>query len=113
VLCLHTPARFFAIGEWYGDFSQVTDEEVTILLGKAAALLAGPGSEDPDTAEVMLNIAGARLPGSLVLPDRAAGLVVFAHGSGSSRHSPPQPARRRCAEPRRGGHAASRSAHSG
>jgi putative phosphoribosyl transferase len=87
VVCVHTPARFFAIGEWYDDFSQVTDEEVTILLGKAAAL-AGPGSEDPDPAEVMLNIAGTRLPGSLVLPDEAAGLVVFAHGSGSSRHSP-------------------------
>ena len=88
VVCLHSPARFFAIGEWYDDFSQVTDEEVTILLGKAASSLAGPGSEDPDPAEVMLNIAGARLSGSLVLPDRAAGLVVFAHGSGSSRHSP-------------------------
>ncbi|MFZ0190026.1 MAG: phosphoribosyltransferase [Streptosporangiaceae bacterium] len=88
VVCLHTPARFLAIGEWYDDFSQVTDEEVAILLGKAAASLAGPGSEDPDPAEVMLNIAGARLPGSLVIPDRAAGLVVFAHGSGSSRHSP-------------------------
>jgi putative phosphoribosyl transferase len=87
VVCVHTPARFFAIGEWYDDFSQVTDEEVTILLGKAAAL-AGPGSEDPDPAEIMLNIAGTRLPGSLVLPDEAAGLVVFAHGSGSSRHSP-------------------------
>ncbi len=88
VVCLHTPARFFAIGEWYGDFSQVTDEEVTILLGKAAAWQAGPGSADPDPAEVVLNIAGARLPGSLVVPDRAVGLVVFAHGSGSSRHSP-------------------------
>ncbi len=88
VVCLHTPARFCAIGEWYEDFSQVTDEEVAILLGKAAASLAGPGSQDPDPAEVMLNIAGARLPGSLVIPDRAAGLVVFAHGSGSSRHSP-------------------------
>jgi putative phosphoribosyl transferase len=88
VVCLHTPARFFAIGEWYDDFSQVTDEEVTILLGKAAAALAGPGSEGPDPAEVVLNIAGIRLPGSLVIPDGAAGLVVFAHGSGSSRHSP-------------------------
>ena len=88
VVCLHTPAQFFAIGEWYGDFSQVTDEEVTILLGKAAASLVGPGSADPDPAEVTLNIAGARLPASLVLPDRAAGVVVFAHGSGSSRHSP-------------------------
>ena len=88
VVCLHTPPRLFAIGEWYGDFSQVTDEEVTILLGKAAAWQAGPGSPDPDPAQVVLNIAGARLPGSLVLPDQAAGLVVFAHGSGSSRHSP-------------------------
>ncbi len=88
VVCLHTPARFFAIGEWYADFSQVTDEEVTILLGKAAAWMAGPGSADPDPAEVVLNIAGARLPGSLVIPDRVAGVVVFAHGSGSSRHSP-------------------------
>jgi len=88
VVCLHTPPRLFAIGEWYGDFSQVTDEEVTILLGKAAAWQAGPGSADPDPAQVVLNIAGARLPGSLVLPDQAAGLVVFAHGSGSSRHSP-------------------------
>jgi putative phosphoribosyl transferase len=88
VVCLHTPARLLAIGESYGDFSQVTDEEVTILLGKAAAWVAGPGRADPDPAEVALNIAGTRLPGSLVIPDRAAGLVVFAHGSGSSRHSP-------------------------
>jgi putative phosphoribosyl transferase len=88
VVCLHTPARFFAIGESYSDFSQVSDEEVTMLLGKAAAWLAGPGGADPDPAEVVLNIAGARLPGSLAVPDRAAGLVVFAHGSGSSRHSP-------------------------
>lgn len=88
VVCVHTPPRFFAIGEWYGDFSQVTDEEVAMLLDKAAASLAGPGSAVPDPAEVVLNIAGARLSGSLAIPDRAAGLVVFAHGSGSSRHSP-------------------------
>lgn len=31
---------------------------------------------------------GARLPGNLAVPDRAPGVVVFAHGSGSSRHSP-------------------------
>jgi putative phosphoribosyl transferase len=88
VVCMHTPPRLFAIGEWYGDFSQVTDDEVTILLDKAAASLAGPGSAAPDPAEVVLNIAGARLSGSLVIPERAAGLVIFAHGSGSSRHSP-------------------------
>jgi putative phosphoribosyl transferase len=88
VVCVHTPPRFFAIGEWYSDFSQVTDQEVTILLDKAAASLAGPCSAGQDPAEVVLNIAGARLSGSLVIPDRSTGLVVFAHGSGSSRHSP-------------------------
>ena len=31
---------------------------------------------------------GAVLPGDLALPDLAQGIVVFAHGSGSSRHSP-------------------------
>lgn len=37
---------------------------------------------------VALAIPGARLDGDLVLPRDARGLVVFAHGSGSSRHSP-------------------------
>jgi len=31
---------------------------------------------------------GATLEGSLVIPERARGVVLFAHGSGSSRHSP-------------------------
>lgn len=31
---------------------------------------------------------GPSLPGTLTVPDGAVGLVVFAHGSGSSRHSP-------------------------
>ena len=30
----------------------------------------------------------AWLPGQLCVPEAAVGLVVFAHGSGSSRHSP-------------------------
>lgn len=41
VVCLHTPAKLSAVGEWYGDFGQVTDEEVTILLGNAP--VARPG----------------------------------------------------------------------
>jgi len=37
--------------------------------------------------EVIVQSAGVELPGSLSLPDPAAALVVFAHGSGSSRFS--------------------------
>jgi putative phosphoribosyl transferase len=37
---------------------------------------------------VQIPAAGVILDGDLVLPADAAGVVVFAHGSGSSRHSP-------------------------
>jgi putative phosphoribosyl transferase len=37
---------------------------------------------------VLVNIGGITLQGSLTIPEGAAGLVLFAHGSGSSRHSP-------------------------
>jgi dienelactone hydrolase len=37
---------------------------------------------------VQVSIHGIMLDGNLTLPEGAAGLVLFAHGSGSSRHSP-------------------------
>ena len=42
------------------------------------------------TAErpVDISIGPAALEGSLVVPPQARGVVLFAHGSGSSRHSP-------------------------
>ena len=88
VVCPHTPARFLAIGEWYDDFSQVSDEEVTVPLGKAAGWSTGSDCAELDPAEIVVDASGVRLPGSLVIPDQARGLVVFAHGSGSSRRSP-------------------------
>ena len=36
---------------------------------------------------VLLNAGGVELAGDVRLPDRPRGLIVFAHGSGSSRHS--------------------------
>lgn len=35
VVCLATPEPFFAIGKWYLDFSQTSDEEVRELLARA------------------------------------------------------------------------------
>jgi putative phosphoribosyl transferase len=51
IVCLATPAFFYAIGAHYIDFSQVSDEEVMRLLEEAdeitkAGGAAGPGSED-------------------------------------------------------------------
>jgi predicted phosphoribosyltransferase len=35
VVCAITPEPFYGVGRWYEDFSQVTDEEVQMLLEKA------------------------------------------------------------------------------
>ena len=51
VICVHTPVPFTAIGDWYGDFSQVADAEFTGLLGQAPTY-AGTRNAAPDPAEV-------------------------------------------------------------
>ena len=43
---------------------------------------------DDESRTVVIETDGVRLPGDLVLPTDLAGVVVFAHGSGSSRRSP-------------------------
>jgi dienelactone hydrolase len=50
---------------------------------KTLGEIAGGGT----CREVMADAGSVLLPGDLVLPDGAVGLVVFAHGSGSSRFS--------------------------
>jgi dienelactone hydrolase len=42
----------------------------------------------PDSQEVVIPAGGARLQGTLTLPQGAGSMVLFAHGSGSSRLSP-------------------------
>ena len=49
---------------------------------------AGSAAATTATARRDVAVAPRGLPGTLRLPADAAGLVVFAHGSGSSRHSP-------------------------
>ncbi|MGK5737992.1 dienelactone hydrolase family protein [Micromonospora sp. URMC 103] len=43
---------------------------------------------DVRSSEVTIPVGEARLPADLVLPADPVGVVLFAHGSGSSRHSP-------------------------
>jgi putative phosphoribosyl transferase len=146
-ICLAAPEQFMAIGEWYNDFSQTSDDEVIGLLDNAApsreangrsgagvsneafgaadtdgqeqasapeAPPAGPERASPEAPvsgwqrarpeppppgsavsqalardeEVMVQAGAVWLPGHLTVPRVGAGFVVFAHGSGSSRHSP-------------------------
>jgi putative phosphoribosyl transferase len=116
VICLETPAHFLAIGEWYQDFTQTSDQEVVALLrgpagegvrppAGAAPASAAPASTAPASStapvgtgapapaaprdgEVVIAAGPARLAGHLSAPGAGAGIVVFAHGSGSSRSSP-------------------------
>jgi putative phosphoribosyl transferase len=97
VVCLETPTPFYAIGEWYRDFSQVPDERVIALLTEAAsrpgvaAAVTTAAADPPERrrdAEVTVRVLDASHGGHLTVPAGAVGLVLFAHGSGSSRHSP-------------------------
>ena len=93
LVCLATPEPFYAVGQFYRDFSQTSDEEVVELLERAATRTAAPpvaASADPPVRDedVVVQSGAVRLVGHLTIPEKCAGLVVFAHGSGSSRHSP-------------------------
>jgi putative phosphoribosyl transferase len=96
VVCLETHRLFMAIGRFYADFTQTHDEEVLDLLERAAAGSAAvvpiprPAAADPPVRdeEVEVTAGPVRLAGHLTVPQEAHGSVVFAHGSGSSRHSP-------------------------
>jgi len=91
VVCLETPSDFFAIGEFYTDFAQTSDEQVTDLLARASTLPDQPQTGDPHgdlDQEIRVTVGHAGVSGHLTVPDGARSLVVFAHGSGSSRHSP-------------------------
>ncbi|HEU0023566.1 MAG TPA: phosphoribosyltransferase, partial [Thermoleophilaceae bacterium] len=87
---LASPERFTSVGSWYQDFSQTPDEEVVELLratprGLPQAVPGGAEVTDPDVAIATRD--GVRLAGTLQLPRDPRGLVIFVHGSGSSRHS--------------------------
>lgn len=92
VVCLELPTWLGAVGGWYRRFEHVSDSEVGLLLRTAARQLDPPSESDDDPPrreeEVVVPIRGGQLAGHLVIPANPLGLVVFAHGSGSSRHSP-------------------------
>jgi putative phosphoribosyl transferase len=107
VVCYMIPRELVGVGRWYRDFSAVSDEEVVALLAQAAD--AGNVAADPARAAgvrpastpafpsapaavpsepLALAVDDVVLAGDLRLPAGARGLVIFAHGSGSSRLSP-------------------------
>jgi putative phosphoribosyl transferase len=90
VICLAEPQGFFGIGAFYADFGQTSDREVTDLLAAQHAGGERTGTDrSPSRRAVEIEAApGIRLEGDLRLAQDPRGLVIFAHGSGSSRRSP-------------------------
>ena len=80
VVCLVTPFDLGAVGFWYDDFHQVSDEAVIVLLAEAR-------DREVVRRSAEIAIADVRLAADLAIPATPIGWVVFAHGSGSSRRS--------------------------
>jgi putative phosphoribosyl transferase len=105
-VCLEAPEDFFAVGAYYERFGQTSDDEVRRLLPetpqRAVKMAAGATAkvDDPPPTSggldwsqlrretVEIPAGEARLTGDLRRAPGASGLVIFAHGSGSSRLSP-------------------------
>ncbi len=51
VVCLERPTPFYAVGQYYADFTQTSDGEVVRLLSKRAAELQKPGSSGDSQSE--------------------------------------------------------------
>ncbi|MCE7980068.1 MAG: phosphoribosyltransferase [Caldilinea sp. CFX5] len=97
VVCLLQPEPFWAVGLWFADFGATSDEEVRSLLAQAAAdyhqaekekTMATSAKQPIQSWPVQIAAGAVTLAGDLVIPPNAQGLVLFAHGSGSSRFSP-------------------------
>lgn len=98
VVCHTIPPELIGVGRFYEDFSAVSDAEVVALLEAVAhAQAPAPGQMPPPQPiqpaarpadrELLLDIGGVVLAGDLILPREPRGIVIFAHGSGSSRLS--------------------------
>jgi putative phosphoribosyl transferase len=88
IICVHSTDTFWAIGQFYDDFSQVTDDEVSILLEKAerpSSATRRPSERDPYLESAREEAEGTELQedpygGSSLEVEReeAQGVEVFA-----------------------------------
>lgn len=94
-IAVETPSRFEAVGLHYKNFEPVSDDDVIKILDRfhdEESDIAKSTNSTPSqlawSQEVLLPLGGTPLPGRLEIPEKPIGIVLFAHGSGSSRHSP-------------------------
>ena len=96
VIVVETPSPFYAISQFYRDFSQTTDAEVISILSgtrRTADSASGAPARSEHNSPLIdddfaIAVDRVRLGGHLTLPEDSTGTVLFAHGSGSGRNSP-------------------------
>ncbi len=108
VVAVDLPEPFIAVGLWYQRFGQISDEEVLGCLRRSREAPKAEGAErwdgewiepesgdpssGPEEETLAIPFDGSPsgpgvLDADLFLPVGARGLVMFVHGSGSTRHS--------------------------
>ena len=88
VISLETPINFGSVGQRYERFNEISDEEVQNYLNPQAGRISANVNHTAVDKEIEIPIGqGNSLLGNLTVPQGCMGLVVFAHGSGSSRLS--------------------------
>lgn len=85
VICLVADPQFRGVGGAYADFHQLTDEETIGYLRKAWTV--AEAAEAGPTLRRTVTIPPLGLQADLVVPPDPRGVILFAHGSGSSRLS--------------------------
>ena len=95
LVALSQPEAFYSISQFYQSFEQVTDEQVERILAAGAKqsqsrtpVRAAETQESVLIVDPLGEMPDIQLAGELTIPSDALGLVLFAHGSGSSRLSP-------------------------
>jgi putative phosphoribosyl transferase len=96
VVFLEAPAFYFyaAMGQGYRRFREMSDGEVIALLdgssdGSRHIVTSSAKARPPlRDEEVRVTAGPVSVAGHLTIPEHPIGIVIFAHGSGSSRHSP-------------------------
>ena len=94
LVALARPQPFQTVSAWYRDFEQVSDADVVRVLGRGRATgETEPSLTKPPNVEREVRISvdardpNAAIVADLGVPHNARGVVVFAHGGGSSRNS--------------------------
>lgn len=84
VICPIVRDDFIGVGMYYSIFNQTEDEEVAQLLLASQSIMKIKAVQEV----VHIPFGDIELEGELNIPSDALGIVLFAHGSGSSRFSP-------------------------